>query len=113
MGKDSLQTLRVLGRISATAALLSADNHRYLDSAARHVAHLGRLVKYLIGRHPGEIHKHQLRHGVLAGHSQAHSSADKACLRDRRLEHPLRAEARQQPLGHLKHTAVNTDVLAQ
>lgn len=113
VGEHGLQALGMLGGVPTAATLLGTDDQRHFDAAARHVSHLGSLVEDLIACHPGEVHEHQLGHGALTRHGQAHSSPHKTCFRDGGFDDTVRAVLFQQSLGDFEDTAVDADVFPE
>ncbi len=73
--------------------------------AAEHVAELGHLVEDLVHADADEIGEHQFGHRPQPGKRRAAGSADDGRLGNRRIDHALGAELRQQALGHAEDAA--------
>ena len=73
--------------------------------AAEHVAELGRLIEDLVETDAQEVHEHQFGHRPQPGRSGAYGGADEGAFGDRRIQHPVTAEFRHQPLGDAQHAA--------
>ena len=66
----------------------------------------------MINRLHGEVHRHKLNHGPEPPKGSADAKAGKAMFGDRRIDHPLWPEFRQQPLGDLVGALVLGDLFA-
>ncbi len=66
-----------------------------------------------VERTAGEVGELQLNHRTLALPRRADRSTDESLLRDRRVDHAIRAELFVQPGGDTEGAAVAADVLAE
>ena len=86
------------------------DGHREL--AARHVAHLGRLVDHLVHGEEGEVVRHPLDDGPEARDRRAHARAREAELGDGRVADPLGPVLGEEALRDLVGPVVLAHLLA-
>ena len=87
-------------------------HQRDAELAGGHVVDLGRLIDQLVHDQRDEIAEHHLEDRPLPGHGGADRDAECAGFRDRRIDHALGAELREQPIGLLEHAAGGADILA-
>ena len=112
VNRPGMQALRMLRSEIAADADGRAHDQRHAELAGRHVIDLGRLIDQLVHDQRDEIAEHHLEHRPLPGHGGANRDAEGAGFRDRRIDHALAAELREQPFGLLEHAAGGADVLA-
>ena len=111
--QECLEALRVLGAGARRHALLAADDERRRQLAARDVADVRRLVDELVERDEQEVRPHDLHDGAQALERRPERAAEDRGLRDRRVEHPLRAELLLEVARHAEDAAGGGDVLAE
>ncbi len=102
----------MLGTETRAGAVAGAHNQRASELAVRHVARLGHFVGDKVPAHRQEIGEHDLGDRPHAGHRRTHRRAEDRFLRNRRIDHPLRAELFQQAHGRLEDAAGGGNVLA-
>lgn len=120
--RDALQarhvSVEMLHRVGVLAADLfgravrAAEDDRHVELAARHLAELRGVVDDLVERDGGEVPRHELDDGAEPDHGCADSHAREAALRDRRVEHPLRAELFEHAFGDFVGPLVVADFFA-
>jgi hypothetical protein len=77
------------------------------------VAQLRDLVDDLVARRMDIVRELNLRYRAQPGRRGAEGDAGDRRLGNRRVDHALRAELREQALGHAEHAAPRADVLAE
>ena len=113
MGQHRLGALRVmLGRADAGAAR-RAQHHRAAQPPLGAVAQARGVVHQLIDARIDEAHELDLAHGLEALRRHADAQAADQQLGERRIDHPLGAEALLQADGGAKDAAVDADILAE
>ena len=112
VAEPGLEALAVLGGGAGAGARRHPHHQRHRGLAAEHVAQLRRLVDDLLHRERGEVGELELEDRAQAGQRRADRDAGAAELGDRRVHHPVRAEAVDEIAGHLEGAAVDADVLA-
>ena len=93
MDEPGLEALGVLGGHADAVGDRPAQHHRHRDLAAAHVAPLGGVVGDLVHGQRHEVEDLQLDDGPAADERPADAAAGDGGLGDRRVDHPLRAEA--------------------
>jgi hypothetical protein len=73
--------------------------------SAEHVAELGGLVHDLVEADADEVHEHDLDHGAQPRQRRPRGGAHEGAFRDGRVEHAVRPELVQEPLGDAKGAA--------
>jgi len=111
-GQINNATTNVLRAELVPAAAGHTDDQRDAGVAAKHVAHLGRMVDDLVGCQQREVDGHDLDHRAQAGQRGAHTHTHEAIFGDGRVLHPAFAELLEQPLRHFERAVVQADVLA-
>ena len=102
----------MLGGDAGGRAVRSAEHDRGGHLAARHVAGLGGGIDDLVHRLHGEVERHELDDGLQPRERRADAEAGKSMLGDRRVDHAMRAEFLQQPLGDLVGALIFGDLFA-
>ena len=93
VAEPGLEALAVLGGGAGAGAGGHPHDQRHRGLAAEHVAQLGRLVDDLLHRERGEVGELELEDRPQAGQRRADGDAGAAELGDRRVHHPVGAEA--------------------
>ena len=91
LGNHPVVATGMMGGGTVADADAAPQDHRHLQPAARHVAHLGDLVDDLAEGVEDEVGKHEVDDGAGASHRRAAGEADEAALADRRVAEALRA----------------------
>jgi len=95
------------------AAVRGADDHRDVVAVVGAIAHPGRLGHDLVERREDEVGKLDLAHRPQPVDGRPDRRADDHRFGERRIDHPLVAELRPQPVGREEHAALLADVLAK
>jgi len=107
-----LKGLGMLCRRRSAGAACRPYDHRYFRLSAEHIAHLRRLIVYLVHGNANEVHEHYLCHGPQPSCSSAQGIADNCAFRDWRIYHALGPELVYQPRRHAEAAAEHPNVLA-
>jgi len=113
MGPHRVEAAAVVRPGVLDRAPAAADHHGHAHLAVAHVAEPGGLEHDLAAGLPEEIGHHQVGHAAAPGGRGPHRGPREAQLADRRVDHPLRAELLEKPLGVGEGPAPQADALAE
>jgi len=103
--EPGLKALRMLGGCADPSALGHAQHHGHLGLAAKHVVHLGGLVKELVERHADKVHKHEFGYGAQTCGSRTGGRADDGAFGNGGVAHAALAKLVKKALGYAKAAA--------
>ena len=111
--EEGLDALRVVQRAVDAAAVRSAHDHRHAVAVVRAVAHPRRLGDQLVERGEDEVRELDLGDRPKPIDGSADRRTDDHRLGQRRIDHPVVAELRPQPVRREEDAALLADVLAE
>src|SRR5882724_5959533 len=103
----------VLCRRASRRTQRRPQHHWYFPRSARHVMYFRRLVHHLVHRQRQKIAEHDVDHRPHSRHRRANTHSRESRLRNRRVNHALRAEFFHQAGKHLERRSRLGHILAK